>query len=73
MKRLPPVEIVGDGGEGGGKVAGGGGGGGNVGGNVGVAAGAPHPARNTIANITPINFCRNFGLFILCYFRCHKV
>lgn len=41
------------------------GGGGNVGDRVGVAAGAPHPVRNMIANITPINFCMNFGLSIL--------
>ena len=58
---------VGDGSGGGGKV---GGGGGNVGDREGVAVGAAHPAKNTTTIITPSTCCRNFGLFILCSFRC---
>jgi hypothetical protein len=42
------------------------GGGGSVGDRRGV--GAAHPAKNTIVNNTPINFCVDFGFFISCSF-----
>jgi hypothetical protein len=45
------------------------GGDGNVGDRVGVAVGALHPANNTIADITPVDFCKNLGLFISCSLR----
>jgi len=31
---------------------------------VGVAAGAPHPIKNNMTNVTPITCCNNFWWFI---------